>query len=243
MFDIRGMFMGCLGVEGKGDGELYFPRKVLYNEINETLVVCDRGGVRSRMQIFSWPGCRFLRRIDIHYVDIVAGLAMSPDGGIVVVDSVKPTVFFISADEANGFVDPTRPPAPITDYIDCSSFMKEPSDIAQWNGNYYICDFKAHRVVIVNRVGDKLGTIGNQSVTPYPNGIEVSDAGDVVVGDSHGNQFHVAVFSRNKTLLAQFSCPEVKVSRCCGLKITNDGWLVTLAKNNHHVLVLNRLTI
>ena len=37
-------------------------------------------------------------------------------------------------------------------------------------------------------------------------------------------------------------CPE-QVSRCCGLKITSEGYVVTLAKNNHHVLVLNTLYI
>lgn len=34
-----------------------------------------------------------------------------------------------------------------------------------------------------------------------------------------------------------------QVSRCCGLKITSEGFVVTLAKNNHHVLVLNTLYI
>lgn len=34
-----------------------------------------------------------------------------------------------------------------------------------------------------------------------------------------------------------------QVSRCCGLKITSEGYIVTLAKNNHHVLVLNTLYI
>lgn len=41
----------------------------------------------------------------------------------------------------------------------------------------------------------------------------------------------------------EFECPYVKVSRCCGLKITTEGYVVTLAKNNHHVLVLNTLYI
>jgi hypothetical protein len=31
----------------------------------------------------------------------------------------------------------------------------------------------------------------------YPNGIDVSDDGDILVGDSHGNHFHVAIFDRN----------------------------------------------
>lgn len=84
-----------------------------------------------------------------------------------------------------------------------------------------------------------------------------------MIGDSHGNKFHVVVFSNDGTLLGEFECPHVKVcstiyfylpqyltvpcpgqvSRCCGLKITSEGYVVTLAKNNHHVLVLNTLYI
>ena len=71
----------------------------------------------------------------------------------------------------------------------------------------------------------------------------MSDAGDVLVADSHGNRFHVAVFSRSGTLLSEFECPHVKVSRCCGLKITSEGYVVTLAKNNHYVLIVNTLYI
>ena len=34
-----------------------------------------------------------------------------------------------------------------------------------------------------------------------------------------------------------------QVSRCCGLKLTHEGYIITIAKNNHHVLVLNTLYI
>lgn len=60
---------------------------------------------------------------------------------------------------------------------------------------------------------------------------------------SHGNRFHVVVFDKKGKTLSEFECPYVKVSRCCGLKITSEGYVVTLAKNNHHVLVLNTLYI
>jgi hypothetical protein len=33
-----------------------------------------------------------------------------------------------------------------------------------------------------------------------------------LVGDSHGNRFHVAVFSRDGSLLSEFECPYVKVN-------------------------------
>ena len=85
--------------------------------------------------------------------------------------------------------------------------------------------------------------IGSEKITNYPNGIDVSDAGDVLVGDSHGNKFNVTVFTREGNLLSEFECPHIKVRRCCGLKITSEGYVVTLAKNNHHVLVLNTLYV
>ena len=34
-----------------------------------------------------------------------------------------------------------------------------------------------------------------------------------------------------------------QVSRCCGLKLSSEGYVITLAKNNHYVLVLNTLYI
>ena len=81
------------------------------------------------------------------------------------------------------------------------------------SGNeYYICDFKNHCVVVFDSEGQFLRRLGSETVTNFPNGIDVSDAGDVLIGDSHGNKFHVAVFSREGHLLSEFECPHVKVS-------------------------------
>jgi hypothetical protein len=77
---------------------------------------------------------------------------------------------------------------------------------------YFVCDFKGHCVVVFSEDGDFLRRIGCESITNFPNGIDISDAGDVLVGDSHGNRFHVAVFSRDGTLLSEFECPYVKVN-------------------------------
>ena len=193
-------------------------------------VVCDRGSERSRMQIFSRSG-RYITKITIRYIDIVAGLAITPTGNIVAVDSVSPTVFVILET------------GDLLKWFDCSNYMREPSDIAISGSNYYICDFKGHCVVIFNEDGQFLGRIGDDKITNYPNGIDISDAGDVLIGDSHGNRFHVVVFDKHGKLISEFECLNAKVSRCCGLKITREGYIVTLAKNNHHVLVLNTLYI
>lgn len=76
---------------------------------------------------------------------------------------------------------------------------------------YFVCDFKGHCVVVFNECGDFLRRIGCENLTNFPNGIDISDAGDVLVGDSHGNRFHVAVFNRSGEAICEFECPYVKV--------------------------------
>ncbi|XP_064481647.1 B-box type zinc finger protein ncl-1-like isoform X2 [Ornithodoros turicata] len=230
VFDKTGEFKYTFGVPGKEEGQLWYPRKVAVIKSSGKYVICDRGNERSRMQIFT-KGGHFIKKIAIRYIDIVAGLAITAENKIVAVDSVSPTVFVIS--EAGELLL----------WFDCSEYMREPSDIAISGREYYICDFKGHCVIVFSEEGQYLRKIGYDGVTNFPNGIDISDAGDVLVGDSHGNRFHVVVFSRDGTLLSEFECPYVKVSRCCGLKITSEGYVVTLAKNNHHVLVLNTLYI
>ncbi|CAG9765507.1 unnamed protein product [Ceutorhynchus assimilis] len=230
IFDKTGSFKFQFGIPGKEEGQLWYPRKVAVMRNTGKYVVCDRGNERSRMQIFTKNG-HFLKKIAIRYIDIVAGLAVTATGEIVAVDSVSPTVFII---HENG---------ELLRWFDCSDYMREPSDIAIHGKEFYVCDFKGHNVVVFNEEGKFLRRIGAEDLTNFPNGIDISDAGDVLIGDSHGNRFHVAVFSRDGSLVSEFECPYVKVSRCCGLKITSEGYVVTLAKNNHHVLVLNTLYI
>ena len=231
VFDKDGQFKHCFGSPGREEGQLWYPRKVaVMRDGSGKYVVCDRGNERSRMQIFNKNGS-FVKKISIRYIDIVAGLVVTPSGEIVAVDSVSPTVFRISQE------------GELVKWFDCSDHMREPSDIAVYGSEYYVCDFKGHCVVVFDQEGAFLRRIGGENITNFPNGIDVSDAGDVLIGDSHGNRFHVAVFSREGAMLSEFECPYVKVSRCCGLKITSEGYVVTLAKNNHHVLVLNTLYV
>lgn len=197
---------------------------------NPYYVICDRGMERSRMQIFTRTG-NFVRKIPIRYIDIVAGIAINAQGQIVAVDSVSPTVFIITEG------------GELTHWFDCSNHMREPSDIAIYKNDYYICDFKGHCVVVLTERGNFLRKIGMEGLTSFPNGIDISMRGDILVGDSHGNRFHVVVFNHEGKLLSEYECPYVKVSRCCGLKLTSEGYIVTLAKNNHHVLVLNTIVL
>ncbi|VDP61788.1 unnamed protein product [Schistosoma mattheei] len=102
---------------------------------------------------------------------------------------------------------------------------------------------KAHCVIVFQEDGSFIRRIGGETITDFPNGIDVSDHGDVLVGDSHGNRFHIAVFSRSGELLSEFVCNQTKVSRSCCLKITTEGYVVTLARSSNNVLVLNTLYI
>ncbi|UYV66293.1 hypothetical protein LAZ67_4001224 [Cordylochernes scorpioides] len=226
VFTSSGDFKFCFGTEGKEDGHLWCPRKVALLPSSGHLVVCDRGCERSRMQLFTYRG-RFVRKNAIHYVDIVAGLAVSSTGQIVLVDSVSPTIYFLTAS------------GQLVRRFDCSEYLREPSDLAIRGSELYVCDFKAHCVVVLSEMGHFIRRLGREGLTNFPNGIEALDNGRLLVGDSHGNRFHVAVFSADGEFLFELECPYVKVSRCCGLKMTSSGNCITLAKNNHHVLVLN----
>ena len=74
----------------------------------------------------------------------------------------------------------------------------------------YILYFECVDLTYFFRIlGNFLRRIGCQPVTNFPNGIDISDAGDILVGDSHGNQFHVAVYDRRGDLVSQFQCPQV----------------------------------
>ena len=65
------------------------------------------------------------------------------------VDSVTPTIFIIdpAEDDKKGH---------LRGYIECSEYMTEPSDIAIFGNEYYICDFKG-------KFGYLIGNISNGS--------------------------------------------------------------------------------
>ena len=82
------------------------------------------------LQVFNERGM-FLRRVCIRFVKIVAGLATTSDGSVVIVDSVIPTIFVIDPENGKALR-----------YLECAEFMIEPSDIAVFKDDFYICDFK-----------------------------------------------------------------------------------------------------
>ena len=99
VFTKDGQFKFAFGMPGKEEGKLWYPRKIAVLKDSGNFVVCDRGNERSRMQIFSRMG-HYVRRIQIRFIDIVAGLAIDRFNRIVAVDSVTPTIFILSEDGA-----------------------------------------------------------------------------------------------------------------------------------------------
>ena len=116
--------------------------------------------------------------------------------------------------------------------------MREPSDIAVSGREFYVCDFKGHNVVVFTEEGQFVRRIGGENITNFPNGIDISgkedtilrivtiaecffsaDAGDILIGDSHGNKFHVVVFANDGSLLGEFECPHVKVGEVKCVKL------------------------
>lgn len=238
VFTLKGQFKFSFGEYGTQTGKLYQPRKIAmappailtYQDQSAPIfVICDRGTKRSRMQIFSTQG-EFIRLIDIPSMDIVSGLTTTSDRKIIVVDSVRSGVLILNEMGA------------VLNWFTCSPYMVEPSDIAVHNKHFYICDFKGHCICLFNAHGILVKKL-TANMLKFPNGIDVSDYGDIICGDSHGNRFHISVFNDQGQFVGHYDCPFVKVSRCCGLRLSREGLIVTLAKNNNHAVVTNTITI
>jgi hypothetical protein len=71
--------------------------------------------------------------------------------------------------------------------------------------------FYSSLIFIAFYPGRYITKFGNSVHTPYPVGIDISKTGDVLVGDSHGNHFHIVVFTINGKLLQDYRCTAHKV--------------------------------
>ena len=76
VFEKNGTFLYEFGTAGKGQGELWYPRKIAVMKNNGNFVICDRGTKRSRMQVFTGYG-HFVREIALDFIDIVSSLVIT----------------------------------------------------------------------------------------------------------------------------------------------------------------------
>lgn len=63
---------------------------------------------------------------------------------------------------------------------------------------------------------------GNNTLTPYPIGIDISKSGDILVGDSHGNHFHIVVFNSKGKTQQDYKCLSQKVRAVNTLQLITD---------------------
>uniref|UniRef100_A0A1I7TEK0 B box-type domain-containing protein n=1 Tax=Caenorhabditis tropicalis TaxID=1561998 RepID=A0A1I7TEK0_9PELO len=226
-----------IGRPGTDDGQLCFPRKVIALRGDVVrYVVLDKGGDgKTRAQIFEARG-EFVKRLNMMSLVPRGGIEVSaaaatPNGQLLLVDTAG---FVYSID-----VDSTR----VTFWFDASTQLGEASDVAMFDNLIYITDFKHHCVQVYTSEGKFIRKMGEPSQTPYPIGIDVSKAGEVLVADTHGNHLHVVVFSPEGQHIHSFTHNEFRLSRCVGLRIAKSGHIVTLCKHNHTLFVFKPLIL
>ncbi|KAF1761736.1 hypothetical protein GCK72_009992 [Caenorhabditis remanei] len=226
-----------IGRPGTDDGQLCFPRKVIALRGDVVrYVVLDKGGDgKTRAQIFEARG-EFVKRLNM--------VSLVPRGGIEVsAAAATPTGQLLLVDTA-GFVYSIDVDAPrVTFWFDASTQLGEASDVAMFDNLIYITDFKHHCVQVYTSEGKFIRKMGEPSQTPYPIGIDVSKAGEVLVADTHGNHLHVVVFSPEGQHIHSFTHNEFRLSRCVGLRIAKSGHIVTLCKHNHTLFVFKPLIL
>uniref|UniRef100_A0A8R1I3C4 B box-type domain-containing protein n=1 Tax=Caenorhabditis japonica TaxID=281687 RepID=A0A8R1I3C4_CAEJA len=226
-----------IGRPGTDDGQLCFPRKVIaLRSDNVRYVVLDKGGDgKTRAQIFEARG-EFVKRLNM--------VSLVPRGGIEVsAAAATPNGQLLLVDTA-GFVYSIDVDAPrVTFWFDASAQLGEASDVAMFDNLIYITDFKHHCVQVYTSEGKFIRKMGEPSQTPYPIGIDVSKAGEVLVADTHGNHLHVVVFSPEGQHIHSFTHNEFRLSRCVGLRIAKSGHIVTLCKHNHTLFVFKPLIL
>ncbi|UMM23556.1 hypothetical protein L5515_004220 [Caenorhabditis briggsae] len=226
-----------IGRPGTDDGQLCFPRKViaLRGDIVRYVVLDKGGDGKTRAQIFEARG-EFVKRLNM--------MALVPRGGIEVsAAAATPNGQLLLVDTA-GFVYSIDVDAPrVTFWFDASSQLGEASDVAMFDNLIYITDFKHHCVQVYTSEGKFIRKMGEPSQTPYPIGIDVSKAGEVLVADTHGNHLHVVVFSPEGQHIHSFTHNEFRLSRCVGLRIAKSGHIVTLCKHNHTLFVFKPLIL
>ncbi|KAL3091051.1 hypothetical protein niasHS_005014 [Heterodera schachtii] len=234
-----GTFVRSIGSSGTEEGSVYYPKKVvsLVRGRDCLYIVLDRGSNQlfNRLQLFKNNGeyvCRLVPPSPCPIDQVTVMSVNKENEQLVIIDNKN----VVHAFEFELFSQ-----LRLTRHFSISGYVHEASDIAVFKGQYYITDYKTHCVVIYSLEGKQMGKFGGLNITPYPVGIDFSKTGDILVGDSHGNHFHIVVFSSAGQPLVHYRCHLQKVSRCTGLKIAADGRIITLSRQSSSVLVFNTL--
>ncbi|VDN95598.1 unnamed protein product [Brugia pahangi] len=242
IFTKKGEFIMHFGIGGSEDGHLFYPKKVVAfrSRIGEGgYIIVDKGENKARLQLFSKRG-DFIRRLQTPYLEYVSALTVNEASHLVVFSS-SVMMFILDID----LLEPL-----VLKWNDCTKAIGEPSDVAVFRDRYYVTDYKNHCVVALNSDGEVLCRFGSFESTPYPIGVDVSTNGDVLVADSHGNHFHIYCCATDGQRLQEFECSQLKasyfnfaVSRCVGLRLTSEGFLISVSKHNHTLLIFSTVFV
>ncbi|KAK0410040.1 hypothetical protein QR680_004909 [Steinernema hermaphroditum] len=228
-------FKGFFGNAGADDGYLYYPRKVIAvaQGMQCRYLIIDRGGndkTGTRFQLFTDKGqyvSRFEHQTTMPMEQVDLACLNKDSGQLVLVDKTS-TVFLCHFEGVK--IIPVR-------HFSLTDYCSDPSDIVVNMNFIYVSDYKAHCVVMYSNEGSFLRKFGSASLTPFPVGLDISNLGDVIVADAHGNHFHVTVFTADGQPLQECDS-NYKVSRCAAIRVMpNSGNLVTLSRHNNCVMV------
>ncbi|KAI1725315.1 b-box zinc finger domain-containing protein [Ditylenchus destructor] len=234
----NGKLLRQLGSSGTEEGSLYYPKKVvsLIRGHECRYIVLDRGPTQlfNRLQLFNNNGDFVCRLVTTPYhVEQITVMSINKSTDQLLIIDNKNNVIAFSLEMV--------PQIRAVHAFSIAGFVHEASDVAVYKGLYYITDYKTHSIVVYTLDGKFMHKFGNNTLTPYPIGIDISKAGDVLVGDSHGNHFHVVVFNAQGVPQQDYKCLTQKVSRCTGLKISSQGYVITMSRQNSAVLVFHTL--
>uniref|UniRef100_A0AC35UD18 BTB domain-containing protein n=1 Tax=Rhabditophanes sp. KR3021 TaxID=114890 RepID=A0AC35UD18_9BILA len=190
------------GSGGVEEGLLYYPKKVVTFQYRGVWrhIILDRGGP-ARLQQFAYDGtfrCRFNTAINSDQIN-----AMSYD------EENSTFLIIDSKGIITGFSVDSFPEFHRRLLINCGRHIREPSDVLCHKSLYYVTDYKAHNICVFDTQANLIRKFGNTSITPYPVGLSVTPNDIILVGDSHGNRYHISGFNSEGKLVTEHECPDV----------------------------------
>ncbi|MFT5700106.1 MAG: DNA-binding beta-propeller fold protein YncE [Desulforhopalus sp.] len=127
--------------------------------------------------------------------------------------------------------------------LEISESMRLPTDVAlDAEGRMYVLDGTANMVRVFDGLGTPLFTLGGEGTLDQPLGIDVSDAGEVLVADS-GNH-RVAIFPPEERVPGYIDLPpltEGKEADPTDLHYSPDyKTIITVDNDNHRMMAVDR---
>jgi len=180
-------------VFGKKPKEVIKPFGVVAVNPQQFWILDQGSGTILKNQNGEGEATRSMRKANREFPSLV-GLALSPEGDILLTDSRLNSVFLLSNKELSALSD--------------SITFNQPTGIAvsQETGEIWVVETGAHRIKVLNREGEILKVIGERGSAPgtfnYPTFIWIDRAGHVYIVDSMN--FRVQILDQQGNYLFSF---------------------------------------